>query len=242
MSRFGWVAHKVIEMSDIVLEILDARFISETINKDVEVQVNLKKKILIRVVNKSDFLDRKQIKVIKKQLANCIFVSVTQRTGIAQLRRKIKVLAKQNKIDDVVIGVLGYPNVGKSSLINVLKGRKAAKTSPEAGYTKGKQYVRIAKGIMMVDTPGIISKDKKSENALVLIGAKNPHKIKEPDIAVMTLLEERPGLIEQMYGVEIKDDKEETIEDIAIKLNMKKKGNLPDIDRASRKILHDWIK
>jgi len=242
MSRFGWVAHKVIEMSDIVLEILDARFISETINKDVEVQVNIKKKILIRVVNKSDFLDRKQIKVIKKQLDNCIFVSVTQHIGIAQLRRKIKVLAKQNKIDDVVIGVLGYPNVGKSSLINVLKGRKAAKTSPEAGYTKGKQYVRVTKGIMMIDTPGIISKEKKSENALVLIGAKNPHKIKDPDIAVVNLLEQRPGLIEQMYGVEIKDDKQETIEDIAIKLNMKKKGNLPDLDRASRKILHDWIK
>lgn len=49
------------------------------------------------------------------------------------------------------------------------------------------------------------------------------------------------GLIEKTYGVEIKKDKEAVIEDIALKLNLKKKGNLPDIERASRKILQDWL-
>jgi ribosome biogenesis GTPase A len=240
MSRFGWVAHKVIDASDIVIEVLDARFINETINQEVESKVKLENKILIRVVNKSDFLNRKQLNAIKKEL-DCIFVSTTKHTGIPLLKRTIKMLVKKNKIQDAIVGVLGYPNVGKSSLINVFKGRQAARTSPDAGYTKGKQYVRISKNIMMIDTPGVIPKEKKNENELVLIGAKNPHTIKDSDIAAMNLMQAHPGLIEKKYGVIIKEDKEETIGDIAIKLNMKKKGNLPDVDRAARKILKDWI-
>ena len=93
----------------------------------------------------------------------------------------------------------------------------------------------------MIDTPGVIPREKNKEEELVLIGAKNPHTIKDPDLAVIRLMKNNFGLIEKTYGVEIKKDKEATIEDIALKLNLKKKGNLPDIERTSRKILQDWL-
>jgi ribosome biogenesis GTPase A len=242
MSKFGWVSKKVIDKSDILLEILDARFVNETINWEMELTAKREHKLLIRVVNKSDFLNSTQIAAIKKQIGSCIFVSSVKHTGISSLRRKLKTLAKQNNLSDVVVGVLGYPNVGKSSLINVLNGRNSTSKSPEPGHTKGMQIIRLEKGILLLDTPGVMPREKKDEHELVLIGAKSPERIKDPDIAVTKLLNENPGMIEKLHGVKVNEDKEETIKDIAIKLNMKKKGNLPDIDRASRKILQDWLK
>ncbi len=242
MSRFGWVVHKVIEKSDIILEVLDARFIGETLNESVELKARAKNKILIHVINKSDYVDIRQLGAVKRQLKNCVFVSATKRTGMSLLKQRIKALAKKKGLGSVVVGVVGYPNVGKSTLINTLRLKSSAKTSPEAGYTRGMQYIRVSRDILMIDTPGVIAKGINNEEDLVLIGAKNPYAIKEPDIAVMRLLEGRPGLIEKKYGVKMRENTEATIKAIAIKLNLKKKGNLPDIDRASRKILQDWIK
>ncbi len=240
MSRFGWAAHKVIDESAIILEVLDARFINETINKGVEFQA--RDKLLIRVINKSDYLDVKQFDAIKRRLKNCVFVSAKKRTGISLLKRMIRALAKKEGIDSIVVGVVGYPNVGKSTLINALKLKGAAKTSPDAGCTKGMQHITVSKDIVMIDTPGVIAKEITNEEDLVLIGAKNPYAIEDPDLAVMKLLGKRPGVIEKRYGVNVMEDKEETIKAIAMKMNFKKKGNLPDVDRVSRKILHDWTR
>ena len=237
MPRFRSIAEEVIRKSDIVLEVLDARFIEETKNKNAED----KAKILIHVINKCDYVDKKILDRAKKGLQNCVFVSAKKYLGTTMLKQKIKTLANKNKIRNPIVGVIGYPNVGKSSLINALKGKGSAKTSSEAGYTKGKQYLRIGNDFLMIDTPGVISKEKKKEEELVLIGAKNPYTIKDPDLAVIKLIEKHPGIVEKRYKVRIKTDKEKTIEDIALKLNLKKKGNLPDIDRASRKILQDWF-
>ena len=234
---FQSIVNKVIQQSDIVLEILDARFIEETRNKQLEKKI----KILIHVINKCDYVDKTYMDEAKKNLENCVFVSAKKHLGTTLLKNKIKQLANQNKIKWPKVGVIGYPNVGKSSVINALKGKGSAKTSPEAGYTKGKQYLRIDNDFLMIDTPGVISKEKTKVEELVLIGAKNPYTIEDPDLAVIKLLKKRPGLAEKKYNVKIKPNKEETIEDIALKLNFKKKGNLPDVDRASRRILQDFL-
>ncbi len=240
MHNFEGVVNKVIEKSDIVLEVLDARFIDETRNSKIEHKVKNKNKILIHVINKCDYVDKRHLDEIKKGLENCVFVSAKKYLGTTLLKQKIKTLANKNKIKKPIVGVVGYPNVGKSSIINVLKGTCSAKTSAEAGYTKAEQYLRVSKDFLMIDTPGVIAKGKNEEE-LVLIGAKNPYTIEDPDLAVIKLIKNHPGLIEKRYGVEIKSDKEATIEDIALKLNLKKKGNLPDIERTARRILQDWI-
>lgn len=237
MPGFGHVVNKVIRKSDIILEVLDARFIDETLNK--KVRYLTKNKILIHVINKCDYVDKNYLDKVKKQLENCVFVSAKEHYGVTLLRQKIRILAKKKGIKKPIVGVVGYPNVGKSSITNVLKGKGSARTSSEAGFTKGEQYLRVGNEFLMIDTPGVIGREKKKD--LVLIGAQNPYTIKDPDLAVIKLIEKHPGLVEKEYDVKAKVDKEETIEDIAIKLNLKKKGNLPDIERASRKILQDWV-
>lgn len=238
MSHFGAIVDRVIKKSDIVLEILDARFIDETRNKKIESKI----KILIHVINKCDFVEKSYMDEVKKTLENCVFVSAKNHYGTTLLKQKIKILAIKNKIKKPIVGVIGYPNVGKSSVINALKGKSSARTSPEAGYTRAEQHLKVHNDFLMIDTPGVISKEKSNETELVLTGAKNPFTIKDPDLAVIKLIESRPGLIEKNYGVKIQSDKEKTIEDIALKLNLKKKGNLPEIDRTSRRILQDWLK
>lgn len=240
MSHFGWVVHKVIVRSDVILEVLDARFIDETRNKDIEHDILSSHKILIHVINKCDFLEQDELEKIKKQFENCVFISAKRHFGMKMLKEKIMILAKQNNKKQPVVGVIGYPNVGKSSIINSLGGSGSARTSPEAGFTKGLQLVRISKDLMMIDTPGVISKAKQNEHDLALIGAKNPSNIQNPDLAVIKLMKKYDTLIQKHYGVEIKANKEKTIAEIAVKLNMKKKGNMPDIERASKKILIDW--
>jgi ribosome biogenesis GTPase A len=240
MSHFGWVVHKVIQKSDILLEVLDSRFIDETRNLEIEQKIKSFGKILIHVVNKCDFLEQDQLEKIKKNLENCVFVSAKKHFGTKMLKEKIMTLAQQHNRKHPVVGVIGYPNVGKSSVINALKGSEAARTSPEAGFTKGSQLVRISKDLMMVDSPGVISKTKQDEHELALICAKNPSNIENPDLAVLQLLKKYPGIVERSYGIQPERTREKTIQSIALKLHMKQKGNIPDIERASKKILFDW--
>ena len=154
MSHFGAIVNKVIRKSDIVLEILDARFIDETRNKRIEDKI----KILIHVINKCDYVEKSYMDEVKKTLENCVFVSAKKRYGTTLLKQKIKALANKNKIKKPMVGVIGYPNVGKSSVINVLKGKRSAKTSPEAGLTRAEQYLNVDNDFLMIDTPGVISK------------------------------------------------------------------------------------
>jgi len=237
MPNFNAIVNKVLKRSDIVLEVLDARFIDETRNKGIEENI----KILIHVINKCDLVEKSYLDSIKKELENCVFVSAREYLGTTLLKQKIRMLANKNKIKKPIIGVIGYPNVGKSSIINALKGKSSAGTSPEAGYTRALQYLRVGRDFLLIDTPGVISKGKTKDDDLVLIGAKNPATIEDPDLAAMKLIKSNPRYIEKKYKIVLKKDPEETIKLIALKGNMKKKGNLPDVERASIKILHDWI-
>jgi ribosome biogenesis GTPase A len=244
MPNFWRIVNAVIDKSDVILEVLDARLPNLTRHMEVEDKVGRSRKKIILVINKVDLIGQKQAEEIKKRLSKefpVVFVSSIEHLGTKILRDKIHAVANK---ENIIVGVLGYPNVGKSSVINVLKGRKSASTSSQSGHTRGLQKIRITKRIMMLDTPGVLPFTEKDETKHVLIGTKMFSHVKDPDIhacGIINMCDKMSrNIIPDFYDIKPGKDAYETIEAIAKRRNMKIKGDQLNIDRAAREIIKDW--
>jgi ribosome biogenesis GTPase A len=246
MGNYWILVNKVINEADILLLILDARMIKETRNKEIERKIKDSDKPLIYVVNKCDLVKDNDLRKYKERMKQTFFISSKTKTGLKTLLERIHIIGSKlkhkEKHEKINVGVLGYPNVGKSSIINAIKGKKSAKTSALSGYTKALQKIRTNKKIVMIDTPGVIPFKEKDDLKHSIIGTIDFTKIKEPDVIAIEIMEKYPDKIEKHYGMKIKEDFEETIEQIAIKKNILIKGGLPDTKRMARMIITEWQK
>ncbi|MCK5023869.1 MAG: 50S ribosome-binding GTPase, partial [Candidatus Aenigmarchaeota archaeon] len=138
------------------------------------------------------------------------------------------------------VGVLGYPNVGKSSLINMMKGRRSTGISPLSGKTKAKQVIKTSTTLYFIDTPGVTPYFEKDQLKFMFTNVTDYTKIKDPETMAERLMEKFPGKIEKFYGVSVNEDKRETIEAIAIKKHVLKKGGMPDTKRMAVTIIMKW--
>ncbi|MBU2561798.1 MAG: 50S ribosome-binding GTPase [Nanoarchaeota archaeon] len=237
MTNYWKIVNNVIKSSDILLEVLDARLIGESRNVEIEEKVKKAGKPLIYVINKCDLVAKEKLDAAKRELKPCAFISAKEHLGTSYLREEIMKRAPKGSFK---VGVLGYPNTGKSSVINLLKGRNAAPTSPISGYTRGFQLIRVNRRMYLLDTPGVFPYMEKDEGKHAMIAAKTFSSLKDPEGAAMELIERFPKLIEEYYGVKHSDDPEEVLESIAFKLNKLKKGGLPENNAAARIVLKDW--
>lgn len=252
-KEFPKIMEEVIKNSDVVIEVLDARFVDETRNVEVEREIKRKGKGIIYVLNKADLIDDDKIKEVKeilelKNLKPYIFISCKERRGKIDLKRIIKIQVKKYVEEDrkVQVGVIGYPNTGKSSLINYLTGRGSARTSAKAGFTKGIQKIKIAPGIVVLDTPGVIPRafysaiesEKVARHAK--LGARTYSEVKNPEFAITRLMRNYPGVLEKHYGINADGDSDILIEKLGRKNNFLIKGGEVDSDRTSRFILKEW--
>lgn len=231
MKDFKKLVDTVIERADIVLMVVDARRANESINKEMERKIKQKGKKILYVINKCDLLTRDKLKQVR--LHNSIKISAKEHMRTTLLIKKINQLAGGK---EVTVGVVGLPNTGKSTIINALKGRKSAPTSPISSFTRGIQKIRITSRIMMIDTPGVLSKLTDNSD-IIMIGAVDADKINDPESAAENLIESLDGKIEDYFGVEVREDKMDTLEEIAIKKNIIKKGRKPDTKRMAREII-----
>jgi hypothetical protein len=244
--EFPEIAKQVILQSHIILEILDSRFWQETRNLELEKEIKKLGKKIIFILNKSDLVDRKKLKKELDDLYPYVLVSCKDRKGSSELREIIKIGAKKIGEEKVYIGVIGYPNTGKSSVINILIGKRSAKVSSESGFTKGMQKVKLSKNIYLIDTPGVIpSSENSSINRDDLfkhaqINVRTWDKIKEPERVIYQLMQESPGVFEKFYNIQAGGDSEVLIEKLGRKKGFLIKGNFVDIDRTSRSILRDF--
>jgi hypothetical protein len=252
-AKYPALADKIVQMSDIILEVLDARFIQETRNLEIEEQIKKLGKKIIYVFNKSDLIDIKKMKAKEViSLAPRVFVSCVSKKGGKELRNKIKITSYHiehpvdTKMKKVTVGIIGYPNTGKSSLINLLVGKPAAGIGADAGFTHGIQKVNLTSGIVLLDSPGVISKKDYSDSNLQAIskhtkvGARSYSQIKNPEMVVSDLVKEFPKVIDDFYKIDSEGDSEILIEKLGRKRGILKKGNEVDEDRTSRLILKDW--
>ncbi len=236
MKKGYWATvDEVINRSDIVVHVLDARYLQESRNKDIEKMVKTKGRRHLYAINKSDLV-RKKLQV-PREMQPYVIVSGKLGSGITKLRWMLKSLSP-NKEGKPVVGIVGYPNVGKSSIINRLKGHGRIRVSSQPGFTKGKQYV-ATNNFFLIDTPGVIPRDEKADLKHLKMVSKS-FDLEDPELAVFELMDAFPGLIEGFFDVEPHEDKNETLEIIAKKRNWIRKGNEPDTMRTAKTILQLW--
>lgn len=246
---FPKLVRDVIRTSDIILEVLDARFIEKTRNIELENIIKQLNKKLIYVINKSDLVDIKELKEKLEILGLSPYVlfSCKAKRGTKELRTKIKIEVKRIDLKDRArVGIVGYPNTGKSSMINLLSGKGSAAVSPTSGFTKGIQKIRLTKEILLLDTPGVVpEKEDFTRSAEVMkkhaeIGVQTADRVKNPDMAVLSIMKSYPNLLEDFYKIPANGDAEILIEEVGRKNNFLAKGNKIDVDRTARFILKDW--
>ncbi|MCC4771920.1 GTPase RsgA [Methanosarcina sp. DH2] len=248
MASYKVLVRDVIKKADVLLEVIDARFPEETRNSEVEKDIIRLKKPFIIVINKCDLVSKEKLektKSILSKIAPTIFISSKDRSGTTMLRHQILASACYIKDRDILVGTLGYPNVGKSSVINGVTGRHRAGTSPISGHTKGVQHVGAGSRIMFIDTPGVIPFDENDEYVQGLLGIKDVTHLRDPLGVALKIIEkllaENKTSIESFYNITIEDQKSyPVIELIGKQCNfLQKKGEIDEMRTATR-IINDW--
>ncbi|KAF2723938.1 NGP1NT-domain-containing protein [Polychaeton citri CBS 116435] len=156
--------YKVIDSSDVVIHVLDARDPLGTRCRSVEKYIHdeAPHKHLLFLINKCDLVPTsvaaRWVKTLSKEYPTLAFhASLTNSFGkgsLISLLRQFSALHQNRK--QISVGFIGYPNTGKSSIINTLRKKKVCKTAPIPGETKVWQYITLMKRIYLIDCPGIV--------------------------------------------------------------------------------------
>jgi len=186
MSLGFWpVVKRVVKDSDVVLIILDARMSELSRNRILLKMIRFHRKKYIYVFNKIDLVSESHLRKLRKDYEDAYFVSGSKNIGLKKLKTELQIRSKKAK-KEVIIGVVGYPNVGKSAVINALAKRAKAKVARAAGTTKGLQLIK-AGSLKVLDSPGVVPFED-NEVKLGILGAKNPEKIKNIKKVVFALI------------------------------------------------------
>lgn len=240
---FWFVVERVIREADVTLFVLDGRMPELSRNAQLEGLADKYRKMLILVFTKIDLVSPERRAALEEKYPDAFFVSGTKNLGLKPLKTHLLILGKRKGKDSPKVGVVGYPNVGKSAIINALAHRARAAVSPKAGTTRGVQFVR-AGSLRILDSPGVIPFEDK-ETKLGLLAAKNVEKIKDPErvaIEVINLfLEKDKKALEQHYGIVIESEEPlDIIEQIGRRRGFLKKGGEVDDVKSAMTLVRDW--
>lgn len=229
--------YKVIDSSDVICQILDARDPLGTRSYFVEnfIKKNAPHKHIVLILNKCDLIPTwataAWIKTLSKEYPTLAFhASVTNPFGkpaLFQILRQFDSLHKDKK--NISIGFVGYPNVGKSSVINTLKKKAVCKAAPIPGETRVWQYVALTKRIYLIDCPGVVNDTGEgcTDTEKVLKGVIRAEKIEDPLMYIPGVLEKaKKTYLQQIYKVNDWIDHEDFVGQIAINYGKLKKVNL----------------
>ncbi len=208
-----------LKLVDAVCEIVDARIPFASRNPDIDSICGHKPRIV--VLNRMDLADPQATKAwvnyFKSKGMAAVPTDCKSRKGISEftpavrsiLAEKIQRNAAKGMNKPVRVMVVGIPNVGKSTLINQISGRKGAKAENRPGVTRGKQWVTVDNGLLLLDTPGILwpkFDDPEVGMKLAYTGAVKEQILDVEELAVflMQLLwKHYPDAVKARYGIDM---------------------------------------
>ncbi len=240
---FWPVVLNVLRNSDVVLLVLDARMPDIARNSEIVDKVAKMGKQLIYVFNKCDLIRKQDLKELEREYPSSFFISALKKRGIDRLRVALKKIANNWARESLRIGIVGYPNAGKSSLINVLVPGSRLKVKSISGTTKKTEWIRDG-NIRIMDSPGVIpAGDDKIK--IGLTASKDPHKIRNPEKVASKIIEfldkKDKGILERFYKIETEDkDLYEIFLAIGKKRGFLVKGGETDENRTAIRIIDDW--
>ena len=208
MKKTKEMVQNNLKLVDVVIELLDARIPLSSKNPEIDKLAQNKPRVV--VLNKSDLSDKaklnKWISYYQSKGIKAIPVDTLKGKGVNKIveecknatKEKMDALKEKGRKERAIrVMIVGVPNVGKSSLINKLTGRKSTQTGDRPGVTKGKQWVRLKGNLELLDTPGILW--PKFEDQKIALNLAFTRAIKDEILDIDTL-----GLkfIEKMSEIE----------------------------------------
>lgn len=253
--------HKVVDESDIIILVLDARdpegCRSQLVEEEVRRRENEGKK-LVFVLNKIDLVPRENaqqwLRYLRHSTPTLPFRSASsnQRSNLSSatapaLLRLLK--SYKPAAQSATVGVVGFPNVGKSSLINSLKRSKVCAVSAQAGHTKELQTVQLERGIKIIDSPGVIfdeddhegGSSQRQKGGVLLRNVVKVEDIEDPIAVVEEILARTEHeVLRKIYNLPQFSSTLEFLTMHALSSGRLLKGGTPDILGAARQVLMDW--
>ncbi len=246
-----------IKLIDIVIELVDARIPLSSKNPDIDKLAGAKSRMIL--LNKHDLADPARTSEWESWFKSRGFYvyKLDARKGgqMKAITNMIQEACKEKIERDRKRGIInrpvramivGIPNVGKSTFINTYAGKACTKTGNKPGVTKGKQWIRLNKNVELLDTPGILwpkFDDPAVGERLAMIGSIKDEILNISDLAVKLiefLKEFYPGILAERYAVDENCDKIVLLEGIAEARNCRQKGNVLDLDKASKLLIDDF--
>ncbi len=254
MKKTRELIQENLKLVDAVIEVIDARIPVSSRNPIIDELVKSKPRII--VLNKSDLADGSVSRLweenFKEDGSRVLSMNCMSGSGVKELFRLLERMAADKNKDRVMqkpfrLMIVGVPNVGKSSLINRMTGKKSAQTGDRPGVTKGKQWLKLKINMQLLDTPGILwpkFEDPKAGMNLAFCGSIKDEILDVPTLGmelIGVLASEYPKLLQERYKLEeIAEAPLENMENMAVKRGCILPGKRIDYERIGRLVLDEF--
>ncbi|EFE32881.1 uncharacterized protein ARB_00339 [Trichophyton benhamiae CBS 112371] len=162
--------------------------------------------------------------------------------SLIQLLRQFSILHSDRK--QISVGFIGYPNTGKSSIINTLRKKKVCTVAPIPGETKVWQYITLMKRIYLIDCPGVVPpSNNATEEDILLRGVVRVENVENPEQYIPAILKKtQQRHIERTYEIKGFTDATEFLSILARKGGRLLKGGEPDVNSVAKMVINDFLR